>query len=471
MQQYADEQLEYLGSLRGRLGYQMGAWTPFVTGGLAFASTRWGRTDLTTGNQDATPSQWRLGYTFGGGVDYALDRRWTARAEYLYTRLPLTGFSFSAPARYDSLYDLHQLRFGLNYHFGVDGEDKDKKDDDRGPMSWEIHGQSTFIFQGYPAFNSPYEGPTACRASASRARPGRSRRSSACGCGRAASSTTIPSCCRASASPTRSAPRASPTARRRSRTSHSRATTPRGCSCARSSGLGGERETIESDYGQLAGDKDVSRLTFQIGKFAVHDIFDGNDYAEDSRTDFLNWSIWAAGAFDYPADRVGLTYGITAELNQQRWAARVGYFLVGNEPNANVFDMNLFSRGGYVGELEMRYEPFGRKGVAKFGTWLTSTFAGSYNDAVAIAMATGVDAPPHHRPDAPGPHQVRPLSSTCSRTSPTTSARSPASAGTTAAARSAPSPTSTRACRAACSSRARRGAGRTTASASPARGT
>jgi len=69
---YADEQLEYLGTARGRLGYAMGAWTPFVTGGLAFASTRWGRTDLTTGNEDATPGQWRLGYTLGAGVDYAL---------------------------------------------------------------------------------------------------------------------------------------------------------------------------------------------------------------------------------------------------------------------------------------------------------------------------------------------------------------------------------------------------------------
>jgi len=124
----------------------------------------------------------------------------------------------------------------------------------------------------------------------------------------------------------------------------------------------------------------------------VHDIFDGNDYADDSRNDFLNWSIWAAGAFDYPADRVGLTYGITAELNQEQWAARVGYFLIGNQPNANVFDMALFSRGGYVGELELRYQPFGKKGVAKFGSWLTSSFAGSYNDAVALALATGAPA-------------------------------------------------------------------------------
>ena len=57
----ADEQLEYLGSRARPLGYAFGAWTPFVTGGLAFASTRWGLIDHTTGNEDATPGQWRLG--------------------------------------------------------------------------------------------------------------------------------------------------------------------------------------------------------------------------------------------------------------------------------------------------------------------------------------------------------------------------------------------------------------------------
>jgi len=63
----ANEQLEYLASLRGRAGYAMGAWTPFVTGGIAWASTRYSRTDLTTGNEDANPSNIRLGYVLGGG--------------------------------------------------------------------------------------------------------------------------------------------------------------------------------------------------------------------------------------------------------------------------------------------------------------------------------------------------------------------------------------------------------------------
>ena len=95
----ANEQLEYLASLRGRAGYDMGSWTPFVTGGIAWASTRYSRTDLTTGNEDASPSNIRVGWTVGGGLDYRLDARWTTRLEYLYTNLGLTGLLFgSAPA-------------------------------------------------------------------------------------------------------------------------------------------------------------------------------------------------------------------------------------------------------------------------------------------------------------------------------------------------------------------------------------
>jgi len=155
----ANEQLEYLASLRGRAGYDMGSWTPFVTGGIAWASTRYSRTDLTTGNEDASPNNIRVGWTVGGGLDYRLDPRWTTRLEYLYTNLGLSGLLFgSAPARYDSQYDLHQFRVGLNYKFGVEDEKKAKADD-RGPGSWEIHGQTTFIYQGYPPIYALYSGP------------------------------------------------------------------------------------------------------------------------------------------------------------------------------------------------------------------------------------------------------------------------------------------------------------------------
>ena len=381
----ANEQLEYLASLRARAGYAMGPWTPFVTGGIAWASTRFSRTDLTTGNEDANPSNVRLGYAVGGGIDYRLDRRWSTRLEYLYTNLGLSGWLFaSAPARYASQYDLHRFRIGLNYKFGV-ADDKEERTDDRGPGTWEIHGQTTFIYQGYPPIYAQYSGPNSLPPE------GQSREtwtvSGFLGVrlwqggqfyfnpellqGFGVANTTG-----AAGYPNGEA--------QKSNFPYPRFNVSR-LFLRQEIGLGGEREQVESEYGQLSGERDINRVTLQFGKYSVKDIFDGNAYAEDPRLDFLNWSIWASGAFDYPADRLGLSWGLTAELNRSNFSVRAGYFLVPFEPNANTFDTAFFVRGGYVGELEMRYTPYGRPGSFRLGTWYNSTFAGSYSQAVALA--------------------------------------------------------------------------------------
>lgn len=389
----ANEQLEYLASLRARAGYAMGAWTPFVTGGIAWASTRVSRTNLTTGNEDASPGNVRVGWTVGGGVDYRLDPRWSTRLEYLYTNLGLTGFNFAnGTSRYDSKYELHQFRVGLNYKFGV-AEAQENVRADSGPGSWEIHGQTTFIFQGYPPFPALYSGANSLPPE------GQSRETWTASAflgvrlwqggelyfnpeslqGFGVADTTG-----AAGYPNGEA--------QKSNFPYPRFNVSR-LFLRQEIGLGGEREKVESDYGQLSGERDINRVTLQLGKYSVKDIFDGNAYANDPRVDFLNWSIWASGAFDYPADRLGLTWGLTAELNRANWAVRAGYFLVPDVTNANTLDTALFVRGGYVAELEARYKPFGREGSFRIGTWLNSTFSGSYTQAVALANpALGLNA-------------------------------------------------------------------------------
>ncbi len=72
------------GSARVRVGF---AWDQFLfygTGGAAFASIR--NSVLTVGggpSDEATIG--RVGWTAGGGIEYALDPSWTIRAEYRYT--------------------------------------------------------------------------------------------------------------------------------------------------------------------------------------------------------------------------------------------------------------------------------------------------------------------------------------------------------------------------------------------------
>ncbi|HEV3492935.1 MAG TPA: carbohydrate porin [Reyranella sp.] len=382
----ASEELEYEASLRGRIGFDLGGWTPFVTGGIAWASTRYSRIDLTTGNEDANPSNIRRGYIVGGGVDYRLDSRWSARAEYLYTNFGLGGFAFaSAPARYDSQYDQHQFRLGLNYKFGEVDDPKAKPY--RGPGSFEVHGQGVFVYQGYPPFNAPYDGPQSLPSA------GQSRQTSALsgslgirlweggefyfapellqGFGVAQTQGVA-------GFPNGEAQRDFPYPRFSMSRVFLRQTI----------GLGGETEKVESDYDQLAGKRDVSRVTITAGRYAVQDIFDNNAYANDPRVDFLNWSIWAAGAFDYAADSIGFTWGVAAELNQPNWTVRFGYFLEPALTDTDSYDMALFARGEYIAELELRYRPFDRPGAVRLAAWLNSAFAGSYNQAVALAALT-----------------------------------------------------------------------------------
>ena len=58
-------------------------------------------------------------------------------------------------------------------------------------------------------------------------------------------------------------------------------------------GLGGEQEDVPDDQLTLAGKQDISRLTFTIGRFSAKDIFDNNTYANDPRTQFMNWALMA----------------------------------------------------------------------------------------------------------------------------------------------------------------------------------
>lgn len=77
--------------------------------------------------------------------------------------------------------------------------------------------------------------------------------------------------------------------------------------------LGGESEKGDADLNKFAGTQTANRLVLTVGKFAITDIFDANNYANNPRGDFLNWSVINAGTFDYASDGWGFTYGAAAE--------------------------------------------------------------------------------------------------------------------------------------------------------------
>jgi high affinity Mn2+ porin len=154
-------------------------------------------------------------------------------------------------------------------------------------------------------------------------------------------------------------------------------------------GLGGEQEQLDADELQLAEKVDISRLTLQVGRFAVTDVFDNNAYAHDSRGDFLNWAAVDALAFDYAADALGYEEGLTLELNQKAWAARWGIFTIPHVPNVNGTDGQYLRAWQQVAELEGRYNLWNHPGKVRLLGYLESARMGSYKAAV-VNFPTGM---------------------------------------------------------------------------------
>lgn len=146
----ASRQLDYLGTVRGRLGY---LWAPgllvYGTGGLAYGRVK-ANTSIEQSNNDCTQfpisclatnaatsgsiSKARVGWTVGGGLEWMFRQRWSAKVEYLYYDLgsvtfdngqlvighggyPAAGGPAIIASQSTAKFNGSIVRVGVNYHF------------------------------------------------------------------------------------------------------------------------------------------------------------------------------------------------------------------------------------------------------------------------------------------------------------------------------------------------------------------
>lgn len=147
-------------------------------------------------------------------------------------------------------------------------------------------------------------------------------------------------------------------------------------------GLGGEEEKVEDDSLHLGGKRDVSRVTITVGRLSVKDIFDNNAYANDPRTQFMNWALMANEAWDFPADSLGYMTGGAVELNQPKWALRYGFFQMPRSSNGTALDAHYLDAWGMVAEFERRFSLNDHPGALRLLGFLNRAHMGSYQEAV-----------------------------------------------------------------------------------------
>jgi outer membrane immunogenic protein len=109
--------VNWFGTARGRLGYAFDHWLFYGTGGLAYGN-------IVTVEAGGPVNTTRAGWTAGGGAEYAFNRNWSAKLEYLYVNFSsyvysnatnaffgCAGLNCSTDARFSV------VRLGANYKF------------------------------------------------------------------------------------------------------------------------------------------------------------------------------------------------------------------------------------------------------------------------------------------------------------------------------------------------------------------
>jgi high affinity Mn2+ porin len=154
-------------------------------------------------------------------------------------------------------------------------------------------------------------------------------------------------------------------------------------------GFGSQRETTESDENQLGGSRPMTRYSITVGRFTVTDFFDNNQYSHDPRTQFMGWAVMYNGAWDYPADTRGYTWGWVHEFHTRNWSARYSSAAMPRVANGEQFDRQLFRDRSDMFEGELRDNFRQHQGAVRLLSYFNHFDGGTYSEAIRRAGQTG----------------------------------------------------------------------------------
>jgi hypothetical protein len=151
--------------------------------------------------------------------------------------------------------------------------------------------------------------------------------------------------------------------------------------------LGNTRyEYAADDMNQVADMVPVNRITITAGKFSINDFYDNNMYSHDPRSQFMNWSLMANGAWDYPANTRGYTMGVVVELVKPTWSMRFSSVAVPRIANAAKMEYTFSGAHSETFEIEKKTMLGKHPGMLRFILTNTHSKAPSYTDGMkAIA--------------------------------------------------------------------------------------
>jgi high affinity Mn2+ porin len=154
-------------------------------------------------------------------------------------------------------------------------------------------------------------------------------------------------------------------------------------------GFGDATENVESDANALGGTRPMNRYTVTVGRFTVTDYFDNNRYSHDPREQFMGWAVMYNGAWDYPADTRGYTWGWVHEYHARNWSLRYASAMEPKVANGQQFDRRVLRDRGDMFEGEARWEIAKHAGAIRIMSEQQHSDSGNYAEALLLAAKDG----------------------------------------------------------------------------------
>lgn len=126
-------------------------------------------------------------------------------------------------------------------------------------------------------------------------------------------------------------------------------------------------ETTENEENGFAEKTYKDYISVVAGKFSLTDYFDNCEASDDPRTQFLNWSIMANGAWDYAANTRGYTFGLIFQYIKNNWGFRLATTALPTEANGASLHWKWNQEMSTIVEIEKEHIWY--KNPNKYGTF------------------------------------------------------------------------------------------------------
>ena len=138
---------------------------------------------------------------------------------------------------------------------------------------------------------------------------------------------------------------------------------------------------------QVPGTEAATRLEVKLGRLSVSDDIDKNRYANATRTQFMNASLWQNTAWDFAANTRGFSDGMVLSFISPTWALRYALFKMPTHANGQELESLKRARGE---NLELTLSPPQVATILRLLIFRNTANMGDYREAIAAAAGTGL---------------------------------------------------------------------------------